>query len=193
VSEEEQIKWDHRYSEGSYRPRTWPSPYLKEWLPIVPRGKALDIASGTGRNALALAEAGFMVTATDISSVAIDMGRSVAAERDLSVEWQVVDLDNFEPTDRYDLITVFRYRNPMLWPKLVDALAPNGWLIAEHHFKTTADVAGPGEYFRLEPQELLRAFGDLRILDYSEAISVDPAGVTYALERLVACNGEPGF
>ena len=48
-------------------------------------GRALDLATGTGRHALRLAEAGFEVDALDISAVALGMARERAAARGLRV------------------------------------------------------------------------------------------------------------
>jgi hypothetical protein len=78
-------------------------------------------------------------------------------------------------------------------------LAPDGWLLVEHHMQTDLDVRGPDSPgFRLGPQELLRAFTDLRIVYYEE--SVEPsdhpakaAAGAYVIARMVACNGNPGF
>ena len=60
---------------------------------------------------------------------------------------------------------------------------------------TSADVAGPtSPEFRLDPGELLQAFAGLRIVHYSESIEqADAADHTYAIERAVACNGDPGW
>ncbi len=194
MSEAERVKWDQRYAEGDYRPRPWASPFLEEWLPRLGSGRALDVACGAGRNALALAAAGFDVEAVDISAVAIDMGRQAAADRGLEIDWRVADLDELSlPAGRYQLITVFRYRNRDLWPRLIPALAPDGWLLIEHHFRTTADVAGPPDDFRLEPQELLRAFAGLRIVHYQETIETDRSDLLFALQRMAACAGNPGF
>ncbi len=195
MSEAERQTWDRRYREGDYRPRSWPSPFLDAWLPRLPRGRALDIACGAGRNALRLAEAGFRVDAVDIAESAIALGRAEGERRGLDVEWRVADLDDAAlDADAYDLVTVFRYVNRLLWPRLADALTADGWLIIEHHLVTAADVEGPSTPdFRLEPQELLESFAALRIIFYEETIEIDPAGHRYALERIVACKGDPGF
>jgi SAM-dependent methyltransferase len=196
VSENERLKWDRRYTEGDYRPRTWPSPFLAEWIERFPIGRALDVACGAGRNALRLAEAGHHVDAIDISNAAINMARSEAADRRLDVNWIVADLDDADlGSSRYDLITVIRYVKRPMWPRLVAALAPNGWLLIEHHLVTAAAVDGPqSPEFRLAPQELLEAFSALRILYYEETIedSARERG-SYALARLVACKGDPGW
>ena len=74
-------------------------------------------------------------------------------------------------------------------------LASDGWILVEHHVKSVAEVVGPSNPdFRLDPQELLRAFGSLRILFYSEQI--EPADLdhgSYAVARMVACRGDAGF
>jgi SAM-dependent methyltransferase len=195
MSDDERQRWDERYASGDYRPRSWPTAFLEQWAPAFGVGRALDVACGTGRNALYLAEHGFDVTGVDISEVAIERASHEARARGLDVEFLAADLDHFTPDGLFDVITVIRFRNRELWPRLVGALAPGGWILAEHHMKTTADVAGPtSSEFRLDPGELLEVFSDLRIVHYSE--SVEPADddtKQYAIQRAVACNGDPGW
>lgn len=187
MSEAEQLKWDRRYSEGEYVPRSWPSPFIEEWLSRVEPGRALDIACGAGRNSHLLAEHGFQVVAMDISKVAVEMGKAEARTRALDIEWRVVDLDEVTlPSSAFDLITVVRYRNESLWPKLKDALAPGGWLLAEHHYKSGADVDGPSMSFRLDPGELLAAFDGLVVEMFEEVIEPARDGQRYALQRIAA-------
>lgn len=195
MSDDERRRWDDRYASGEYRPRSWPTPFLEQWTPTFGAGRALVIACGTGRNALFLAEQGFDVVGVDISEVAIERASHEARARGLDVEFLVADLDHFAPDGPFDLITVIRYRNRELWPRLVGALAPDGWLLAEHHMKTTADVEGPSSpEFRLDPAELLEVLSGLRIVDYSESVEpADDETATYAIQRAVACNGDPGW
>ena len=196
MSESERMEWDRRYQTGEYRPRTRPSPFLEQWLDRLPTGRALDVACGTGRNALRLAEAGYRVDAVDISRAAIEKARIEGERRGITVAWQVVDLDDARlEAAAYDVITVIRYVNRKLWPRLIGALFPNGWLLIEHHLRTTADVGGPSSpEFRLAPQELLHAFDGLRILHYEEVLETAQGEERpFALARLVACNGDPGW
>ena len=199
MSHAERTNWDRRYAAGDYLPRTSTARFFDEWLPLVlnagPPGKALDVAAGTGRHALQLAEAGFAVDAVDISRVALEMGERSATERGLSINWICADLDDYRPQDRYRLITVFRYRNRALWPALAAALDDGGWVLVEHHLRTSAPVDGPqDDAFRVAPGELLDAFGSLRVLHYSERLEVgDRPDTVHAVVRLAACRGDPGW
>ena len=200
MSDEERENWDERYRSGGYQPMPSAGPFLEKWISTFPVGRALDIACGAGRNAIRLAEAGHTVDAIDIPTAGIDLARSEAAQRHLDVNWIVADLDDYElETATYDLITVIRFVDRDLWPRLIDALAPDGWVLVEQHMQTDLDVRGPGsKSFRLGPQEFLRAFADLRIVYYEESVEpsdnpADPGDGSYAIARMVACNGNPGF
>ena len=196
MSEADREKWDQRYAEGTYRSRTYPSPFLVERLAELPRGRALDIACGAGRNALCLAESGYEVEALDISGVAIERARGTACERRLKVDWRVADLDDYvPPPGRYDLITVIRYTNRAMMERLPEGLADGGMLLVEHHLLTSVPVAGPtSRTFRLAPNELIDLYrGRLRVLFHDERIAPDPDGQQVALVRFLGCRGSPGF
>jgi len=196
MSESERQAWDERYRTGAYEPRPTAGSFLETWIPRLPVGRTLDVACGAGRNAFRLAEAGHRVTAVDVSGVAIDMARAEADRRGLAVEWLVSDLDEYVVAESsFDLITVIRYVNRGLWPRLIDGLGPGGWLLVEHHIRTELDVDGPSSQdFRLRPQELLEAFAPLRIVFYEETLEPgDQDGRPFALARLVACQGDPGI
>src|SRR5258707_10401485 len=97
MSLDDQIQWDrqHRQSDRSEKPSAFLKQILDEGHWDIAPGRALDIASGAGRNALFLAAKGFAVTAVDISQVCLDQGARWAAKRSLSYSWQQADLENF--------------------------------------------------------------------------------------------------
>ena len=196
MTEADREKWDRRYAQGEYEARTWPSPFLEERLAELPRGRALELACGAGRNALRLAEAGYDVEAIDISGVAIERARATARARGLGVEWRVADLDDFAPPPgRFHLITVIRYTNRKLMERLPEALTEGGMLLVEHHLRTDARVGGPtSRAFRLAPNELIELYhGRLRVLFHEERIAPDPDGQRMALALFLGCRGSPGF
>ncbi|HEX5047022.1 MAG TPA: methyltransferase domain-containing protein [Gammaproteobacteria bacterium] len=190
MSDAERDKWDERYRDGAYEGRTHPTALLAEWLPFLPRGPALDVACGAGRNALFLASAGFAVDARDISTVALERGRRAAVERGLTIDWRAADFDDrpeLALRSSYAVIVWVRYVNRALLPALIARLNPGGHLICEQHLETAADVAGPrSPGFRLRAGELREAAGRLAVRYYNEGLVVDPDGRTVALAQLVA-------
>jgi len=194
VSHAERDKWDARYGAGAYSERAHPTALLADWLDRSPRGRALDIACGAGRNALFLAAAGYAVDAVDISAAGLERGRATAAERRLDVSWHCVDLEERPdalPSGPYDLIVWVRYVNVALWPAVLSRLAPGGHLLVEQHLVTNAEVVGPtSSAFRLASGELAREAAELIMVYEHEGLIVDPDGRTAALAQLIARHPE---
>ena len=190
MSRAERDKWDERYRGGAYAERTHPTALLADWLERGPRGHALDVACGAGRNALYLAAHGYTVDAIDISSAGLERGRAAADALGLAIDWHCADLEEQPdalPRGPFDLVVWVRYVNAGLWPPLVERLAPGGHLLVEQHLETTAEVVGPsGPRFRLAPRALERAAAALRVVHYHEGLVVDPDGRTAALAQLIA-------
>jgi SAM-dependent methyltransferase len=191
VSNPERDKWDERYRSGAYEERPHPTALLSDWLPRLPRGAALDVACGAGRNAVFLAANGYAVTAVDISAVGIERGRRRANEQQLAVDWLCGDLDEpgvpALPAVRYDLIVWVRYIQRALMPHLISRLAPGGVLLCEQHLATSAAVAGPSNpSFRLQPGELRASAAGLQALLDHEGQVIDPDGRSVMLAQLVA-------
>src|SRR5713226_5528512 len=65
--------WDAKHRLAAEAPPSEPASIVRELLPLLPAGRALDIACGTGRHALFLAARGQHVTAVDFSGVALDI------------------------------------------------------------------------------------------------------------------------
>ena len=187
MSTADRQKWDQRYREGAYAARTHPSAFLKACAPrLPPSGRALDLACGTGRNALFLAGRGFSVDAVDISPEALAIARTRSAG--LPIRWLERDLDDaFEPSDGYDLILNIRFVNLPLVAALIPTLRPNGVLVVEQHLATEEDVIGPkNAAFRVPPGALAALAEPLAVERLEEGIVEDPDGRRAALARLLA-------
>lgn len=195
MSSDERARWDDRYSSGDYVPSKEPSLLVEKVAGYLDSGRALVLACGTGRNALYLASQGFTVEAVDISPVAIEMARAEADRRGLELSWRIADIDELRPNGGgYDLITMIRYSNREIWPRLVPALSVNGWLVMEQHMRTRHPVAGPSDQFRISPGELLEAFPRLRVIEYFEEYRrSETSGMMISLAGLLACKGDPGW
>jgi SAM-dependent methyltransferase len=95
---DDRARWDEKHA--TKRATQEPATFLKgifqsdHWS--IPRGQALDIATGKGQNAIFLAEQGFEVLGIDISPVALEEARRSAEEKSLKVNWQQADLEVIE-------------------------------------------------------------------------------------------------
>ena len=195
MSDADRERWNAKYDSGEYAERVHPSALLAAWIGRLPRGRALDVACGLGRNAISLALSGYAVDAMDISDVALAKARERARAAGVEVNWVQTDLERPDiARDAYDVVVVARFLDRPLIPRLVDALRPGGHVVYDHHYITPVDVAGPkSRRFRARPNELLERFRALRVLFYEEGIVADPDGGRVALARLVACKGSPGY
>jgi tellurite methyltransferase len=164
---------------------------LTAWSAELPRGRALDIACGAGRNALYLAELGYAVDAVDISAVALERARRLAEQRGVAISWLQADLDTAPlPAGAYDLIVWVRYVNRTLMATLPSRLTAGGCVLCEQHLLTSEEVVGPrSPAYRLRPGELLAQAAPLHVQHYRESIVADPDGRRVALAQLLACRG----
>jgi len=128
VSAGDKTRWEARYREDA-RDAVVPDPLLSEALAFAPdRGRALDLACGRGRHAIALAKAGYDVEAIDISPSALASARERA--RGIEILWHAADLDELA-LDRgvYAVIACIDFSDPVVAARAVEALAPDGILV----------------------------------------------------------------
>lgn len=183
--------WDERFAEGEYPTDPDPSPVLRAFVDSFPDGRALDIGTGPGRNAVYLASKGYEVDAIDKSRVGLDLARENADDRGVSVNWVQADAREYDyPPDTYDVITASYFR---LFDRLADvkrALTDDGVLFLQHHLRSTDDApVGPsGDRYRLAANELLHACLDLTVLHYQERRDERDDGRHAAVATVVARN-----
>jgi SAM-dependent methyltransferase len=167
--------WEQMYRSGERGAEDHPTSLLVEILPQLPRGNAVDLACGTGRNALLLAEAGWNVTAVDGSESAIGELRARAAKRGLPITTEVADLTSAEfdlPSDTFDLVVIAYYLRRDLFRKVATALRLGGVVLAIVHIPEAGEALN---YKRAAPGELRTFFDGWDIVHYYEGPSRDPA------------------
>lgn len=185
--------WEERFREGSYPNDPDPSPVLAAYVDAFPDGRALDVATGTGRNAVFLAEHGYEVDAVDRARSGLEIARENARDRgvDDAVTWVQADALGHEyPESTYDVVTVSFFRIVDRLTDLKAALTPGGVLFYQHHLRTTDDAeVGPStDRYRFAANELLRANLDLTVLSYDERTEAVEEGRRSATAVLVARN-----
>jgi 2-polyprenyl-3-methyl-5-hydroxy-6-metoxy-1,4-benzoquinol methylase len=135
----DQTAWDERYAGPELVWGLGPNCFVAEELAALPPGRAIDLGTGEGRNAIWLAERGFTVTAVDFSRVGLARAAGLAAERGVSVDWVHADLLDYQPAPgRYDLVLIAYIQLPAdrltaLARTAASALAPGGTLLAIGH------------------------------------------------------------
>lgn len=179
-------QWDEKHAAGVPELAGPPLAYLVAWTPLLPKGRALDLAAGCGRHAVFLAQRGYRVDALDISHVGLTRLIRQADARGLSVRAAVVDLDDLMlPWATYDLIVNTYYLNRPLLAQLPRALVPGGALLVETRLYDPARDRPDAIARRAGPGELARVFSDLDIAHYEETPAAPPHR-TRGLCRMVA-------
>ena len=135
----DQAAWDERYAGPELVWGAGPNCFVAEELAALAPGRAIDLGTGEGRNAIWLAERGFAVTAVDFSRVGLARAAGLAAGRGVSVDWVHADLLDYRPTPGgYDLVLIAYIQLPAerltaLARTAAAALAPGGTLLAVGH------------------------------------------------------------
>jgi len=165
-----------------------PSPFVVDaarrlFSQAPPPRRALDVAMGRGRHAIALARLGWRVFGVDWSLDAARRARDGAAGEGLAVRAWCADLTAAPlPRAAFELLVVTRYLQRDLFDSIRSAVVPNGAVVYET-FTERQRAFGSGP---TSPDHLLRA-GELRagfdgfdVLFYEEVVEAE------AVARLIA-------
>ncbi len=180
--QEDREKWNRRYS-GKTIDLPEPDPFLIAHQEYLGSGRALDLACGTGGNAIFLANHGYRVDAVDISWHALSQLQAIVRSRGLHVRCILTDLDYFPlPAARYDLVVVFYFYDPRLMLRIEEALKP-GALIFYCTFNTRHTSINPefNPAYLVHPDALASHFPDFHVLLHETS-----AGEKGNISRLIA-------
>lgn len=188
--------WDERFRTGQYPSDPDPSRVLREYVGETSDGRALDVACGTGRNAVFLADRGYEVDALDQSAEGLRITEANADERGVGDRLNPIQADATQfayPADRYDVVTISFYRTLDRLGDIKEALRPDGLLFYQHHLRSDppATVGPSTDRYRFRANELLRACLDLTVLYYEES-SERVEGDRSATVEVVARNSHGG-
>jgi tellurite methyltransferase len=201
-------EWDEKHRRDANSHAGAPSTILQELLPLLPLGPALDLACGTGRNALFLAHQTSAqqrgVTAVDRSDVALEILEKQARNAGIDVSrgtrlepahkgmlLVTANLEDSEmPAHAFSLIICIRYLEREAFRRIAAALAPGGMLLFETYTKAQLEFGGgprSPQYF-LDPGELGTAFPELETVFYRELRAEQGIASLLARKKLQFAN-----
>jgi SAM-dependent methyltransferase len=155
-----------------------PERFLVENFHLLPKGLALDVAMGEGRNAIYLATRGFDVDGVDVDPAAVQRARTAARKLGAPIRGVVGNVEDgtyIIPLETYDVIAVFNFLHRPLFIDIREGLKSGGAVVFQT-YTTEQERFGPPKdpAHLLKPGELRQAFDDWEILRFREEI--EPAG-----------------
>jgi SAM-dependent methyltransferase len=167
-------RWNERYAAAGWLFGTEPNDSLAARAGcFAPGDRVLCVADGEGRNATWLAARGCAVTAFDVSPVALDKARALAAERGVAVDFRLSCVNDWTWTAQaYDaVVAVFvQFATPTqraaMFEGFARTLRPGGLLLLVGYgpLQLEYKTGGPGIAEHLYTEPMLReAFADWRI------------------------------
>ncbi len=183
--------WSSRYRNAGddYLFGTEPNQFLAHRLDILLNGRtAMSVADGEGRNSVWLAEQGLEVTAIEISAVAVEKAKRLAAGRKVDVRFLQADMlalgwPPVELKGAFDwVIGIFIQFVGPEWRErqfavMKEMTRPGGRILLQGYTPKQLEyrTGGPSAVENLYTQDILRtAFDDWRIEDlveYEESIA----------------------
>ncbi|NLF55890.1 MAG: class I SAM-dependent methyltransferase [Thauera phenolivorans] len=173
--------WSARYHAAGeeYVFGTEPNHFLARHTELLSRGTtALSVADGEGRNSVWLAEQGLQVTATEISSVALEKARRLAAGRHVEVDFELADAIEWDyPEAAFDFVVAIfiQFAAPeeraVIFAGMQRALKPGGYLLLQGYTPKQLEyrTGGPSALEQLYTEAMLReAFAGLEIIELRE-------------------------
>ena len=150
-----------------------PARFLVENVDLLRRGRALDVAMGSGQNAIYLAKIGFQVEGVDASREAAEEALAHAREEGVSVQIRVEDLEKtpYFEEGAYDLVICFNYLQRSLMPQVKNWVKPGGMLVYETFIVDQVRFGKPhNPDHLLRHNELLDTLRYFRVLRYREGV-----------------------
>jgi len=188
---DQQNAWNDRYRDAGedYLFGTEPNRFLARRAKLLQNGQtALSVADGEGRNSVWLAEQGLQVKAIEISTVAIEKARRLAAGRQVEVDFVLADMLALDwPPQEYCeafdwVVGIFiQFVGPgareRQFAVMKELTRPGGCILLQGYTPKQLDykTGGPSDIGNLYTSDFLRsAFADWEIeelVEYDEDLS----------------------
>ncbi|MCB9024826.1 MAG: class I SAM-dependent methyltransferase [Bdellovibrionaceae bacterium] len=167
--------WNAIYKSKPFAKGKEADPFLTQVVHRLQKGKTLDLGMGEGQNAVFLASKGHSVKGIDISSNAIENAKQLALEKGQELQVERTDLDLLVlGLMEYDNIIMIDFKPPITryYSEISRALKQGGTLLVKSYMDSEMPEALGSEdaykNFYYYSNELIKNFGDLKILYYNE-------------------------
>lgn len=163
-----------------------PSPWIERFAPLLaPGSRVLDLACGAGRHMRLMRSLGHQTLGVDQSSDALALARAHGEVLQADLEQQPWPLAG----RTFEAVLVTHYLWRPLWPHLLAAIAPGGFLFYETFAQGNGTVGKPSRPdFLLQPGELLQQTQGLRVIAYEDGFESSPERF---IQRIVAVRETP--
>lgn len=165
-----------------------PAQFLVENVELLPKGRVLDVAMGSGRNAIYLAKMGFDVEGVDVSPEVVNNALESARKAGVTIRTQVADLvgNYYIEKDAYEVIICFSYLQRSLISQIKDGLRQGGMVVYETFIIDQVQFGKPkNPDYLLRHNELLNMFRDFRCLRYREGVIKGPRAIASIVAQKV--------
>jgi SAM-dependent methyltransferase len=181
-------RWNRILTAPAPTFNTNPNAFLVEMTRRLPPGRALDVGMGQGRNALYLAQQGWMVTGFDPADKAVAAAQEQAKRLSVKLTALVLRDDQFDfGKQQWDLIVLSYVGLRDLVPRLYEALKPGGLVVVEGFHRDATKTASIGGAVVFDTNELLTLFERFRVVRYEDTEGTGDFGAgSTRLVRLAA-------
>ncbi len=187
--------WEQLYQDKAVESMPWFNPALDQDLDQaltqlnLQSGTVLDLGTGPGTQAIALAQRGFQVTATDLSGTAVNTAQGKAKAKGLEITFIQDDILNSQLEQTFDFIWdrgcfhVFPPERRQDYVQVVDHLVkPGGYLFLKCFSHLQPSESGP---YRFTPAEIKDIFS--RQFNIDSIVETVYQGTLDPLPRALFC------
>ena len=173
--------WNERYAGKNFIYGTDPNGFFKDQILHLKSGKALFLGEGEGRNAVYAATLGCEVDAVDFSSSAKEKALKLAEEKNVKINYEICDLNEYEYNENfYDIVVMIFIHLPLeirlnIFNKSIHSLKQGGKLIIEAFSKQQIkyNSGGPRSLDLLYSEEDLLMLSNKLKLELFELKEID--------------------
>ena len=166
-----------------------PGDFLEELIrlcPPAPDKKVLDIGCGEGKDAVYMAQKGYLVTAFDLTDNGIKKTKALAKERNVNINAYVDDINTFELKEKFDIVYstgTVQYlfdQNKLAFFEKIDQITNDDAVVYINVFVEKPFLELPPDWDKEEKMwrsgELFTYFGDWKMERIDEIIFEDNSG-----------------